>query len=380
LAGAAPNFVVGKGIDVSPIPILAQTIDNGASWLSPNIPNMPSHGTLTSGACNDHMCVAVGSETNNTPILMQTIDGGKNWERVELSGEIVWLESYAACGDSVCVAIGTNSPNGNYMVQTNDGGASWAQVSLRRMAFTGLLSAIDCLVDFCVAVGTDGIYQLIIQTNDGGLTWEKNDRVGRHQGSLIDVDCNASSCVAVGNKTSWGVTPILVQTDSERLFWYDKYAEDLNQSGIFSTVKCTQATCIAAGFTDTDSDIFAAEQSGANWVPMTFVDGFNTQGYITDISCQELQCFLSGMTVDHESLLLSNVGGVWAPVVLPSEVIPGRLAMVHCDESICFSAGRLNTEAPLLIQSINGGPWTKPDILGMPEKGFFLAGGASNAQ
>jgi photosystem II stability/assembly factor-like uncharacterized protein len=370
------SFVVGRGPDDSPQPMLIQTMNRGASWSSPQIPNMPSNGALTSGACNNHMCIAAGADANNTPLIMQTTDHGKNWEKVELNADMVWLSAYAACGKSMCVVVGSNNP-GATLVQTKDGGASWSQVSLRGMVQNGTLQAIDCLDDFCVAVGDDGIYQLIIQTNDGGLTWARNDRVGRHPGVLIDVDCNASFCVAAGNKTSWGLTPMLVQTDHARLFWYDKTVDTLDTSGSFTAIKCTKNTCLAAGFSQTEQDLFVANLSkdGSTWLPMPFTEGFDKKGFITDISCQKTHCFIAGMTVDHESLLLDNRHDVWAPVTLPTAAIPGRLAMVSCSDTLCFAAGKLNSEEPLLMQSVHGRPWQSINVPGMPENGLLVGGG-----
>ena len=140
------------GVDAySGAPLLVQSRDGGHTWFSPSasLVGLTTNGVFHASSCvgggHSAMCIAVGQDTTGSepPLMAQSRDGGASWmtttiPQLTLHGvfnAVTCTESEAA---TVCTAVGLDEESGAplFVLSTN-GGESW---TIPSMTMNGLTS------------------------------------------------------------------------------------------------------------------------------------------------------------------------------------------------------------------------------------------------
>ena len=233
-------------------PLLAFSQDSGSSWTFPEFINAPQFttypfadgGEFSSSSCSGKMCIAAGSYCTGSscsvnyalaesrPLLALTNDSGSTWSYPEsiTMAEFTPSDTHplvrgafigASCNGSTCIAVGTyqdDSISRPFLALSKDSGSSWSYPeSVTAPVFTinsfesGFLYSANCNASTCIAVGdyydnslTDR--PLLTFSNDSGNTWNFPESITApvfttnffKEGWLNSVNCYEKNCVAVG--------------------------------------------------------------------------------------------------------------------------------------------------------------------------------------
>ena len=172
-------------------PLLAVSVDGGASYTIKFISGIPAKGTFTSTSCTGSgataRCIAVGQNlSNSSPLISTSVNGAANWTTVtSISGApATGIFNTASCtgtgNTAICIAAGENLTDGGPMVAVStDGAASWAIVNTVIGGFPtdGSFLGSGCTgstsTGFCTVAGQDTSSgnPAIAYSKDGGVTW-----------------------------------------------------------------------------------------------------------------------------------------------------------------------------------------------------------------
>jgi len=287
-------------------PLIMLSADNGSSWSSVNLPNLPANlafPTVESISCYNSGvdCIAVGYSTPgnyNYPFILTSSDSGSSWTLVS-NDEIAWptditsatrlLAIYCAENGN-CITVGYYTADSDrytlslIMGNTNCGtGISWCAVSASEIEMPddssdgtpSQLSAISCNgVADCIAAGyytnmSSVLFPLIL-TNTGscGETWcavqsedifVPSDAEGENAPvQTIDCDYAAPSfCIAAGeyvSNISGATLPLILNSVDGGDTWDGVSQAQIQQPadfavvGLISSVYCNSANCTMVGY------------------------------------------------------------------------------------------------------------------------------------
>lgn len=268
--GSAICTAVGLLNPSSPIPLLAQTTDGGASWneftsFSPSIPPLGFfNSTSCTGSGNTAICTAVGQDqtlvTPQPPLLAQTRDGGLSWGEVFISSLAATSGIFkgTACTGTVssarCTAAGLLNPISPIplLAQSTDGGISWNQVTSFSPVIPsqGFFNSTACTgsgnTTICIAVGKDTSVTpnlpLLVQTKDGGANWGRFSFNPAIKGTFNAAACtgsgvNTAICIAAGQLNSGAL--LLAETTDHGNSWTIKSIGGAPPLGVFNGAGAT---------------------------------------------------------------------------------------------------------------------------------------------
>ena len=281
---------------------------------------------------------------------------------------------------------------------TSSPGASelWAAASLPAVG-AGFLTAAACQSGKKYAAVGGGSTQgaLIFESTDSGLTWTAQTIVGSSLTGVFNGIASAAQLyIAYGTDEQTNI-PILAQQVSDSAWQMVELAGDIGFNGEFIGGSCTEGDegntlCAVVG----DGAILTfpivqpplllqTRDGGANWAYVTTSPSLPANGILESVSCiPGALCVAVGQDNDHPGtqppLLVQTVnsGVDWENIPLLDVTMTGLLKAVSCTgtlgASLCVAGGIDQiSDNPLLIQSINGGPWTIVPIAGIPGNGGF---------
>lgn len=246
-------------------PLVALTRDNGLTWTFPpaaynpvTIPAYDRAGNYKSTACNDTICVAVGTYVPTvggpTPILAIT-KNGVNWTyptsitqpnlNPTFDGE--GTLDKVSCSNKVCIAGGVYQTNIGLpltkrplVAVSRDNGSTWQyseQFSQPQLSpefeGPGNVNDVSCFNELCVVVGsyTPGSrpHPFLAVSQNAGVSWTFHPEISNlavsttataENGRLVGVSCNADICLASGVYTDDnGRYPYIAQSKDKGLTW-----------------------------------------------------------------------------------------------------------------------------------------------------------------
>lgn len=388
--------------------LIGQTVNGGNSWS--RVP-LTIGGYLASASCtgsgSSAICAAVGHD-GGPPLIVQTLNGGQSWNQVS---QPVFNDAYltsVSCTGIItvnCVAAGyenglTTQP---LLFQTNNSGITWNQVTVIGAPINGLFNAASCSLDnslprICIAAGRDTDISpspaLLAQSIDNGNTWSKVDITGLsliEDSSFVGASCIGSGpsarCMAVGaNDTNF--TALLAQSLDGGTTWNVFDILGTPGSSYFTNISCigsgNTAHCVAVGAISGGATLLLAQSAdgGGSW---GFVDlsSITSTGFLQNVSCIETGatnfCIAVGTdsaTSPHENLLIQSInGGTWTRVILPGIVGGGDFEGASCTnvsgQAFCIASGTDGDRFPVIAQTTNSG--TSWQVL--PQNTFGTIGG-----
>lgn len=295
----------------------------------------------------------------------------------------------------------------------------------------GSINGTSCTGATCIAagVGEDGTFHtfpLLAVSQDSALTWNYIPSMSSPvftpdntlnpyvtDGTLTSASCNGNICIAGGQYESTnsnrpllavsqdkGVTFIYPSSITEPEFTPDNTINPYADAGIFNSVSCSSALCIAVGSYFDEALItrpFAAlsQNGGGTWIyPTSVTEVVFTpppsdpnmdfqNGNLFGASCSGNNCVAAGAYVDIGNttrpliVVTNDAGNTWTypgDVIDPS-VTPtfsfGFFNSVSCSATTCVAAGNytgvLFDSHPLLAVSQNAGiSWSFPANISIP--------------
>jgi hypothetical protein len=184
-----------------------RSTDGGDTWQAASVP--PGTEGIGAVACpTSTNCIAVGDS------LLVSHDGGATWTATTAPKGISQLRTISCSTATQCVAIGPN-PQGVFnpnvpadAVETTDGGNTWTNLTLP--AATGSLAQISCSGTECVAGGlstTAGGAAPLYQSSDGGTTWTQAPHAPTGVAAIAGLSCPAANeCAIVGRQSDGTAT------------------------------------------------------------------------------------------------------------------------------------------------------------------------------
>lgn len=387
---SAPLATVGLSLDISSnnnMPLAYTSSNGGQNWslsFPLTLPIGQAQGALNTIYCASNSACITGGESfdgsfnNNLPLIYISSNGGNNWTLSPAlslpSGQTQGEVSGVNCAGNLCAAVGVsfdNSFNNQLPLSytSNDGGNNWtlsSALSLPSGQTQGMLSNVNCILNKCTVVGTsfDNSFgnqlPMVYTSNDSGNNWTLSSALplpsGQTQGTLHDITCTSTSCVAAGE--SFDISgnnnlPLAYTSSDGGLNWTLSSALSLpsgQTQGELSSVTCTGNHCVAVGQ--------SFNNSFGNRLPLVYT---STDG-------------------GHHWTLTSNLS-------LPSGQTQGVLSGVLCtDNGICNAVGQtfdigFSNRLPLVyISSDAGNNWTLSQALPLPSgqtQGELLGVGAS---
>lgn len=291
------------------------------------------------------LLVAAGEDFNNTapPILAESFNG-TSWFQPSVpgltnSGFFSGADCSGTGNTAVCVAAGNDfNTSLPLIVATTDGGATWSVKAIPG-APTGQFNTASCTpsVGICIAAGQAlSAAPLLATSTNGGKTWGVQTITGSPGvATLIRSSCTGSGataiCIVVGDISGGTGGPYLAETIDGSTTWSSVTIPGTVAQGIFSGAGCTgsgaTAICVASGFPLAAGPPILAET----------LDGGITWAY-------------------------PSIAGLPAFGLFESSTCTGG------SNSLCVAVGQDTsvTGAPIIAQSINGGPWSLVSISGIP--------------
>ncbi|WP_131792985.1 sialidase family protein [Legionella birminghamensis] len=387
-------------------PLLAVSQDSGLNWIFPSSINAPvfspvntnpfsSAGELVGATCQGSTCIAAGTYFSGgirRPIIAISHDSGTSWSFPAAINAPVFTPdnthafvgngrfNAVTCHGAICIASGLYSSGGvdrPLLAVSQDLGLNWTYPS-----------AINAPVF----------------TPD-------NSNAFSSSGALNRVSCQDSVCIATGEYRSGGtLRPLLALSQNAAVTW--TYPSVVNSpvftpdnsnafvTGTFTDVNCQGTTCIAVGTYFGGGLqrplVAVSHDSGTNWTfpssvtaPVFTPDNTNAfmgGGTLLSISCQGSDCVTGGFynSVGAFRPLLAvshDAGSSWtfpssvtSPVFTPDNTNAftnnGLFYDVHCAGGLCIAAGYYingGVQRPLLAVSQDLGlSWTFPSVINSP--------------
>lgn len=385
---AVPYLAVGNYASTTDnlvdLPLLIQSQDQGSTWSFQDIPSLSdyAYSYFTTATCTDSLCIAAGSVRNpdlSSPLLLQSTDGGNNWNHVVFDDSTIKPSFYTSyCKDETCLLMGLDELTGNpALAFTQDGGATWVINDLSNY-FTGIVVAMDCVDDYCVAVGTNISQNLLVQSFDGGNTWAQVNVTGLNPGVFMSVDCNSKFCVTAGYQMADRLDlamPVIAQSSNDKSLWAVRPVNGSEPSGIFYKVSCNEQTCVAAGTSASAHMMLATSTQGSGWSYEHLGSLKMTKGSLMGADCNSQFCAAVGMNHSDKAVVLTNAAGEW---YVESNGVGGRLYHVSCDDTLCYAGGQNSNGGPLLMKNTQGSRWSAVSIANVPNKGKIVSGTSTN--
>lgn len=284
------------------LPLVYTSADDGKNWNLSHPLTVPTgrQAELAGTSCANNGCTAVGysyvtQDEGLFPLAYTSTDKGMNWtvsKPIPLPiGQGNGSLSSVACVDNKCTAVGKSIGFNILPVAyvSNNGGKDWLLASpLPRPVGPNLaqLNSVTCLSRNCVAVGNSyydagGNFPLSYVSNDGGCNWDLTSPFslppGRSEGKLEDVSCIDNLCITVGSSFNgndflplgyisqdggrhWQLIPPFVLPNGQTF-------------GLLSSITCFGNTCIAVGESNGSNQplplAYKSIDSGRTWTLTT---------------------------------------------------------------------------------------------------------------
>ena len=303
---------------------------------------------LTSVSCvSASNCVAVGGAGSfqvRTTLAMAW--NGTAWSTMSTpnngSNE---LQSVSCVSASSCVAVGSaGTPfSGTTLAMVWDGSA-WSVVSSPNAGTSDRLTSVSCVsASYCVAVGYTGMMN---QETTLAMVWDgtawtivssPNVGTGFVGNKLNSVTClSASSCVAVGSTSQFGIGQTLVMS-WDGSAWSVVSSPNSGQSGnALNSVTCVSATeCVAAG--NAGSRELVMSWNGSAWSVVSSPNAAGTNDELMSVSCASASdCVAVGYTrtTPVSTLVMAWDGTTWSIVSSPNVGTQGD----YLNSAACVSA------------------------------------------
>ena len=169
----------GGGPPENGVSVVASTVDGGQTWVTPNLPTVPTSAAyicsalppVFSGVKGVMPVTCGGVSQRGMSTVLRTADGGETWSGTPVSNYVDLRQIDFFSGTSgFYFQRGLGAASSNDLFRTTDGGAHWSQV--RGGLFVGQSVAEVAFVDSRNGFAfTDGSTQAPWSTTDGGLTW-----------------------------------------------------------------------------------------------------------------------------------------------------------------------------------------------------------------
>ncbi len=359
----AVGYYWDSSSETYPLLALSTRTSLWSTWRYPNQVTTPtvanfSQGELADVTCTGDRCMAVGayvatSSTTPLPLLALGTNLGSTWT---YPGDITDPNSSSTppspqfssgrlnsitCYTNLCMAVGvyTDTSGGKrpLLALSTDLGNTWiypnqitdpttSSMPPSPQFASGGLSRITCRDGTCMAAGaytdTSGVQRpLLALSTDGGSTWTYPNQItdpatsstppspalgDSTQGSLTDVSCAESLCMAAGTYYPSTQNPLLaVSTDSAtwNIWSYPNQLTDPNSNsnpieppftgyGLFTSVRCNDnGTCMAAGqygydgstSTAATSLLAVTQDGGESWRFPSFITSDTSNGILQAI-------------------------------------------------------------------------------------------------
>lgn len=388
-------------------PLLAVSQDSGLNWIFPSSINaavfspvntnpFSSAGEFVGATCHGSTCIAAGnyfSAGTRRPILAISHDSGTSWNFPAVINAPVFTPDntnafvgngrfFAVnCHGAICIAGGLYSSGGidrPLLAVSQDLGQNWTYPSaINAPVFTpdntnafsnnGSFNGVACQDSVCIAAGSyrsGGIERpLLALSQNATVTWTypsvvnspvftpDNSNAFTANGSFADVNCQGTTCIAVGRYFGGGTQRPLVAV-----------SHDAGSSWTFPS--------------SVTAPVFTPDNTNA----------FTGSANLLSISCQGPDCVTGGfyfggggfrplLAVSHDAgSSWTFPSSVTAPVFTPDNTNvftnDGQFNDVHCAGGLCIAAGFYITggvQRPLLAVSQDlGQTWTFPSAANSP--------------
>ncbi|MCE3533751.1 sialidase family protein, partial [Legionella resiliens] len=399
------NVCIAGGLyfsDVTNFPLLALSTDKGVTWSykitssSPALPAGTLSGSFADVSCNSSVCIAGGrySSTAEYPLLATSLDNGATWQYTLSentpsapsdfsNGQFSSVSCSGGTTNNVCVAAGSYTNAGftrfPLIATSINRGQSWTYTvssstpTLPENTDEAFFNSVSCYGTTCIAAGqhfngVEGVgYPLLASSTNGGLTWTYRIFNGTptlpsdftSSGIFTDTSCSATTCVASGRyiNTGGNLIPLLATSTNNGVTWSFRISSSSPAlpadfaSGSLSSVTCLSNNCIAAGnYTDIGAAFLpehfypllaASSDNGLTWtyritsstpgLPAGYIDA----AFLNSVSCNEQNCIAAGTygSLDEPIYPLvavsKNRGTNWTYVInrdsptLPGDFISG---------------------------------------------------------
>lgn len=296
---ASSSLLAGK------TPILYQSMNGGATWNKMAINGAPTSGQFNTSTCittaSNARCVATGLDnTTNKPFIAETLDNGTSWNTANIPTMPTGILKFSSCSangtTSLCIAAGTDTATGAPLLLQSAG--NWAPIPYppsNNIDFNGGTCTSYASSIRCIAVGTSYGAPHIEESLDGGATWN-NVPTSIASGSLKDASCTPELCVAVGTDTTGGTQkPLLLHTVGIVNWIVQNSIVGLPATGSFNAASCISAapgsgTCAIAGASGVTSNspgsplLAQTINNAANWNVVS-ISGLPGSGVYNTVSC-----------------------------------------------------------------------------------------------
>lgn len=272
--------------------------------------------------------VAAGYGNNDQnisfPLIALSEDNGNHWSYVlddktlPLPNDFRSLDGTdgkLSCDHQDCVLAMNYRTKKSYrsailLATTHDGGHHWAytldgQSSIipKDQQTSSFINDINCADGTCVVAS--GHFLLVSQ--NAGTDWQLVPMKNKDYAS--DVTCNNSQCLIAGITTKADKHYIFIARSTDKgMHWNDQVThQDLE--GQLNSISCHDKTCVAAGYSDSDSPqplLLTSQNSGENWksvnIPRSPKVPENLNGGLNSAVCDTSHCFMDGVYSDFSDL------------------------------------------------------------------------------
>ena len=336
-------------------------------------------------------CVAVGSYTNSSGVnqtLIQSWDGTA-WtiaSSPDQGNNDNELGGVSCTNPTDCMAVGyyTNSSGVNQtLIESWDGTAWTISSSPDQGSDINGLDGVSCISSTsCVAVGSyfdDGSEsgQTLIESWDGtAWTITPSPDQGSNEPGLSGVSCTSStSCVAVGNYTSSGVSQTLIESWDGTAWTITSSPNERGVSNGLDGVSCTSSTsCVAVGnYQGPTSQTLVETWNGTSWGIAPSPNQGSDPTYLDNVlfgvsctsstSCTAVGYYTNGTGVS-QTLVESLDGTAWSITSSPNEGGDGdQLGGVSCTGPInCTAVGYYTNGTGVTQTLVESGSTPPPTI------------------
>lgn len=400
-------------------PLLAASLDAGATWSVKAVTGLPVTGVFEGSSCTGSgltaICIAVGTDgVTNAPLLAVSTNGGNDWAVKPISGApALGTLNGASCVGSgataICVAVGRdNSANTLLVAVSTDGANTWTTkpITGAPVGSTFILVSASCTgsgsTAICAAVGSANQTgdPLLAVSRDGANTWTMVT-VPFINGFLTSVSCSGTGstavCAAVGTVSALFGVPLVFVTQDGAVSWSSKTVTGIVGGGVLRGVSCTgngaSAVCAAAGidFTTFAAALAVTQDGASTWVAKTI------QGTGASTILNAASCVGSGATAICTVVGNNNFVGGGAPLIgvsfdggssftaanITDSPAAGSFNAVACtgtlSTTVCNAAGfDEGTTGPLVAVTQDGAvTWQVKTVTGAPASGDYNASAAT---
>ncbi|HWF16156.1 MAG TPA: sialidase family protein [Acidimicrobiales bacterium] len=365
--GDAANNLTFVGGDAFSIALVVGAATVSFPVTIPSPPPSPSvGGHFNAVSCaTTTVCVAVGGTSSGSALIERSTDGGSSFalDTVPTNAREMFGVD---CNSSVhCVTVGAaNASSGTGALVSDDGGVTWSLTTTP----ANTLQSVACENDAdCAAVGGGPGQSGAVFSTNGGTTWS-NSVVA--PAPAVNVDCNASMCVAAGENQS-------ISTDGGA-HWTSKLTGNLP---LFST-SCTTdgVNCLAVGPSSHDDpteqgQLARSTDSGSTWSNASANLPATASGTFQAISCwNTTQCMTVGPDATNGLVSIlgsvtSNAGATFGTVFHPTNSVSllldasvPVLGFTCTGNGTCIVAASNSAGALAYTSSDSGQTWTASSI------------------